>query len=92
MLVAEQEARRLDAVQVRHPHIHEHDVGLQLASEPDRVGAVDGLPDDVDARVRPQKRSEPGPHHGLVVRDQHTYLHPASLVSAWASGSTARTS
>jgi len=38
-----------DAVHHRHPHVQAHDVRADLARELDRLPAVAGLADDLDA-------------------------------------------
>ena len=45
-------ARRLDAVDLRHPHVHQHDVGAQPLGLGDALGAVARLADDLDAVAR----------------------------------------
>ena len=55
----------LDAVDARHLHVHEDDVGAQLAGQLDGLGAVPGLADDLDVGLdgqdQPEARSGPAP-------------------------------
>ena len=61
----------LDAVDAGHADVHEHDVGGELLGLDDRLFAVLGLGDDVDALFRVQDHVEPAPEQGLVVGDHH---------------------
>jgi hypothetical protein len=67
----EQPARRLDAVQSRHPHVHQHDVRPAQAREFDRLGAVRGLGHDVHVLLGVEDHAEAAPDQGLVVGDDH---------------------
>ena len=60
--VARQPARRLDAVHARHADVHQHDVGRVRSAARDRLLAVAGLGDDLDARRSPRARPEAGAH------------------------------
>ena len=53
---------RLDAVHLRHPDVHQHDVGGELVDQPDRLDAVAGRADDLHAR--PGRRRSPGRPRG----------------------------
>ena len=59
-----------DAVQHRHADVHERHLGGGAAGQRDRLGAVGGLPDHLDAVVRVQQGHEPGPDQLLVVDHQ----------------------
>ena len=48
--LVEDAPRRVDAVELRHLHVHDREVGLQLERERDRLLAVARLADDVHAR------------------------------------------
>jgi hypothetical protein len=63
-------ARGGDAVEVGHPHIHQHDVGRPGADGRDGGPAVRRLAHHLDARITLQDRSQPRPHEVVVV-DEH---------------------
>jgi len=65
-----QDPSRLEPVQPRHPDVHQHDVGLQVASELDRLGAVARLADHLDVRFRLEDQPEAGADERLVVGEQ----------------------
>jgi hypothetical protein len=79
----EQPPGGLDAVESRHPDVHQDDVGPELDRQLDRRDAVTGLADDGHAGLL-QDQGEARPHQLLVVDDQHTH-------HAGATGSVART-
>ena len=60
----------LDPVHPRHPHVHQDDVGSQLAGEPDGLRAVPGLPHDLDPLDGAEEEPEPSADQVLVVGDQ----------------------
>ena len=62
---------RLEPVEPRHPDVHQHDVGLELAHDPERLLTVLGLTDDLDVLLRLEDHPEPGADQRLVVDDQH---------------------
>jgi hypothetical protein len=61
----------LDPAGLRHPDVHEHDVGQRLASHGDRLGTVAGLPDQVDVVLLIQDHLQTAPEQGMIVGDQH---------------------
>ena len=63
--------RRLDPVHARHPHVHQDDVGPQLASRRDRLDAVAGLADDLEPGVGAQNHPEAGTNEPLVVGEEN---------------------
>jgi hypothetical protein len=63
-----------DAVDSRHPDVHQHDVGCVLAGGSDGLLAVACLGDDLDVAGGLEHGFEPRPHHRLIVRDHHTEL------------------
>src|SRR6185503_3460248 len=75
VLLGEDLASRLEAVDIRHPDIHEHHVDPQTLSKVDRLPAVRGFSDYVDVRLRGEDHSEARPHELLVVRDQDADAH-----------------
>ena len=62
---------RLDAVHLRHPQVHDHDVGPAPLGERDRRLAVRGLADDADVRRAEERQSQAFAHDLVVVRDEH---------------------
>ena len=60
-------ARRLDAIDARHPDVHQHDVGALLADDVDRLLAVRGFARDLQVGLGLDDHLEPCPDHGLVV-------------------------
>ena len=67
--------RRGQPVEVRHPDVHQHHVGMQLGHEPDRLEAVVGLTHDLQVVLEVEDRSEAGPQQLLVVGDQDSDGH-----------------
>ena len=68
--LADDPARRLEAVHLRHADVHEDDVGLLARDEVDGFGAVRRLADDLDVVGRPQQHREAAAHERLVVGDR----------------------
>ena len=64
-----QRARGRDAVHHRHADVQAHDVGLDLAGELDRLAAVTGLADDLDALGVGEQRGDAPPHDRVVVHE-----------------------
>ena len=62
-------ARRLDAVDPRHAHVHQHDVGRELLGLRDRLFAVLGFGDHLDAVFGVQHDIQPAAEQRLVIRD-----------------------
>jgi hypothetical protein len=60
----------LDAVAVRHPEVHQHDVWPQLDRERECLVAVGCGADHLDPRKQPEKGAESLPDHALVVGHQ----------------------
>ena len=65
--------RRLDAGQAGHLQIHDHDVGRELADEPQRLAAVVRLADHLEALLLEQA-PEAAPEEIVVVDQQHAQL------------------
>jgi hypothetical protein len=63
-------ADRLDAVAARHPQVHQHDVGVVLGGERDRLLAVGGGADELDPVEQPEQRAEALADDALVVGEQ----------------------
>src|SRR5581483_6159273 len=68
--VGEDPSRRLEAVEVRHPDVHQHDVGAQRPDLVDRLTAVRRLADDLDLGLGVEDHPEPGAYERLVVDEQ----------------------
>ena len=68
-------AGRLDAVELGHADVHQHDVGLQPPRHLDRLQAVDGLADDLEVVLGVEDHLEPRAHERLVVGDQDADAH-----------------
>jgi uncharacterized protein YcaQ len=60
----------LDPAGLRHPDVHEHDVGQRLARHGDRLGAVAGLADQVDVVLVGQDHLQAAPEQRMIVGDQ----------------------
>ena len=87
---------RLQAVETRHPDVHQHDVGPVAPGQPDRCLAVGGLRDDLDVRLRLEDHPEAGADQGLVVGDEDAetrggHVVPGPAAATGSSGSHART-
>jgi hypothetical protein len=61
---------RLDAVDARHPDVHQDDVGAKRETPVHRLGAVGRLPDDSERVVGLDDAAEAGPHQRLIVGDE----------------------
>src|SRR6185369_10388449 len=59
----------LDAVEVGHPDVHQHDVGADLARGYDRLRAGGGFTDDTQTWCRVDQQPETSADEGLVVGD-----------------------
>jgi hypothetical protein len=61
----------LDAGGLRHPDVHQHDVGDRLAGDLHRLRAVRGLADEFDAVLFLEDHLKSATEQGVVVRDEH---------------------
>jgi hypothetical protein len=75
---AGEQPRRLDAVELGHAHVDQAYVGAQLARQRDRLAAVGGLGDHVDAGLGVEDHPEPGADELLVVGDEDPDAHLGS--------------
>ena len=74
----------LQTVQNRHAHIHQNHVRPQIPGQTHRLCSVGSLPDDGDVGLRVQQRTEPFPHHGLIVGDEAGGAHSAGgAIGLW---------
>src|SRR5690625_4146933 len=79
-----------EAVHVRHPHVHEHDVDVVGAKQPDRLGAVAGFEHHFHVWLGVDHQGEPGADQLLVVDDRHAdrahnrkgYCRPGPLLGS----------
>ena len=62
---------RLDAAALRHPDVHEHDVGQRLAGHGHRLGPVARLPDQIDVVLFLQDHLQAAPEQRMIIGDQH---------------------
>ena len=65
-----------EAVEARHLHVEQDQVGLLLGDRLDRLEAVAALADDLDVRLVLQPVAHPLAGQRLVVHDQSPDLHP----------------
>ena len=64
-----------DAVDVRHPHVHDHDVGPMPRGSGGGLPAVRRLRDHLEVAVRLEDHAEPQPEQVLVVGQDHPNRH-----------------
>ena len=62
---------RLDAVEPRHPHVHQHDVGAGGGQPLHGLAAVARLAHDLEVVLAVDEHPEAGAHHLLVVDQEH---------------------
>ena len=70
----------LDTVATRHTQVHQHDVGMQSLDELDRLLAVGGRADDLDAGQQAEQRRQALANDALVVRE-HDRRHAGTQSS-----------
>ena len=80
----------LDAVEFRHPHIHQHHVGPGPAGHRDRLRAGPGLADHGQAGGGVHDAAEPGPDQRLVIGDDNAQVHRGRARGSPAGGAPAR--
>jgi hypothetical protein len=73
----EDAAGGLQTVDLRHAHVHEHDVGTGPPDRVDRLRAGRGLGHHVHP-TGGEDHAEPGADQRLIVGDHHPYRHVAS--------------
>ncbi len=69
-----QPPRGLDAVELRHGHVHHHHVGLQALGEFDGVPAIGGFSDDLHVGLRGQDGSKSLADDRVIIRQQDADL------------------
>jgi hypothetical protein len=67
-------ASRSDPVEDRHVQVHEHDVGLKVSSQLDRLPAVPRAAGDLDALVELQRERQRFHEEGVIVGDHDPEL------------------
>ena len=60
------------AIQVRHVHVHEHHVRVQLSTDRQRFLAARRLADDLRVAFTSQDAAQPGARQVMVVHDHDT--------------------
>ncbi len=65
--------RRLDPVDARHSHVHQHDVGKEFDDLLDRVQPVVGLSHDLDVGLVLEHEQQAAAEQRVLVDEQHTY-------------------
>src|SRR5207237_8175675 len=79
--------RRFDAVKTRHHGVHEDHVWLQLFGQLDRIAAVLGVSDYLDAVAPLEQVTQGLTKHSVVVDDQDTdgglAAYAAAVCSSW---------
>ena len=63
----------VNPVHVRHGHVHDHHVGVELLDQPDRLAAVFRLGDHLHAGLFFDQRLEPVPDDLVVIGKQNPY-------------------
>ena len=77
------------AVLPGHLHVEKHDVGSQQVVALDRLDAVRGFANDLDAVLRCQKSDDALPQHGVIVDDQNPYCsHETPPIYRTSHGAT----
>ena len=71
----------LDAVEAGHAQVHEDDVGGELGSQGDGLGAVGCLAHHLEVRLAGEHADDPGAHHRVVV--DHQKADPAGVRAGW---------
>ena len=83
---------RLDPVNYRHPHIHEHDVRIDTSRRGKRLAAVADLPRHAEIRLGLEQHPKALSDQVLIVGDQDAdHVYPPSPARRPPSGSIART-
>ncbi len=78
------EARGLDAVQVRHVAVHDDDLGMQLQGAAHRLAAATRCADDLDVALRREEVPDAVGHRLVIVGDQDTDGHGSLLLQSYS--------
>jgi hypothetical protein len=62
---------RLDAAALRHPDVHEHDIGQRFAGHGHRLGPVARLSDHVNVVLLGEDHLQAAAEQRMIIRDQH---------------------
>jgi hypothetical protein len=65
------ERRGGDAVELGHPQVHEHDVGMMEVHLGEDLAAVRGLPHHLETVPGRQHHAQPRAHQCIVIHDEH---------------------
>ena len=76
-----QSRARAQTVDARHLEIEQHHVRSPALGEPQRLGAVGGEPDHLDALVRGEQRRRALPHQPVIVDDKNANRHRTPTVA-----------
>ena len=76
-----EELEHLEAVQLRHLHVEEEDVGRELRDRLHRLEAVRALADDHDLGIALQLLPQRAARELLVVDDEGRHAHSGSVTS-----------
>ena len=76
-----QSRARAQTVDAGHLEIEQHDVRSPALGEGQRLGAVGGEPDHLDALVRTQQRRRTLPHQTVIVDDKNANRHRGPTVA-----------
>src|SRR5262249_45213381 len=87
-------ARRLDARQLWHREVHQHDVGEEVARELDAPATILGFTHHLDVLELAEKEAQAAAERGVVVDDQHPNGHGSrsAACSVRCTGSSTCTS
>ena len=77
-----QPRQRCQPVEARHREIEQNEVRLELGREPERLGAVGRLADDIEAALGEQRR-EGVAREGMVVDDEDSLRHVPLIGSSF---------
>ena len=79
--VGQDQARRLDAVEVGHADVHQDDIGGEPFRPDDRLGAIGRLAHHLHTRLPFQDQPESAPDQLLVIGDQDAHRHRAAAAT-----------
>ena len=84
MVVLHDPPRRLEPVHLRHPDVHQHDVGYEVRGHAHRDVTVVRLSHDLDIGLRFEQRAEPRPNEHLVIGEQDAdHAELSTGIAAW---------
>jgi len=71
-VLGDQPTGRLEAVDTRHPDIHQNHIGAQCRNHGERLEAVGGLADHLQSRLGLHDQPVASPHERLIVDDHES--------------------